>query len=56
MSSLVELSLVPEFRRGHSALYDALAALHVDEEALATLLTGTLPSLVDGPESLSFVS
>ena len=26
VTSLVQLSLVPEFRRGHGALYDALAA------------------------------
>ncbi len=48
VTSLVQLSLVPEFRRGHGALYDALAAGQVDEEALAALLTGTLPQLVDG--------
>jgi DDE superfamily endonuclease len=56
VTSLVQLSLVPEFRRGHGALYDALAAGQVDEEALAALLTGTLPQLVDGPEALSWVS
>ena len=53
---LVQLSLVPEFRRGHGALYDALAAGQVDQEALAALLTGTLPPLVDGPEALAWVS
>ena len=42
VTSLVQLSLVPEFRRGHGALYDALAAGQVDQEALAALLTGTL--------------
>src|SRR5207249_6983446 len=56
VTSLVQLSLVPEFRRGHGALYDALAAGQVDEEALAALLTGTLPQLVDGPEALAWVS
>ena len=40
VTSLAELSLVPEFRRGHGALYDALAAGQIDEEALAALLTG----------------
>ena len=55
VTSLVQLSLVPEFRRGHGALYDALAAGQVDEEALAALLTGTLPQLVDGPEALAWV-
>jgi DDE superfamily endonuclease len=48
VTSLVQLSLVPEFRRGHGALYDALAAGRIDEEALALLLTRTLPQLVDG--------
>ena len=43
VTSLAELSLVPEFRRGHGALYDALAAGRIDEEKLAALLTGTLP-------------
>ena len=56
VTSLVQLSLVPEFRRGHGALYDALSAGQVDDEALAALLTGTLPQLVDGPEALAWVS
>lgn len=56
VTSLVQLSLVPEFRRGHGALYDALAAGDIDAEALAALLTGTLPQLVDGPEALAWVS
>src|SRR5262249_56492058 len=47
VTSLVQLSLVPQFRRGHGALYDALAAGRIDEEAFAALLTGTLPQLVD---------
>ena len=38
MTSLVRLSLVPEFRRGHGALYDALAAGRIDGEKLAALL------------------
>src|SRR5213593_3900218 len=50
VTSLVQLSLVPAFRRGHGALYDALAAGRIDEEAFAELLTGTLPQLVDGDE------
>jgi len=50
VTSLVRLSLVPEFRRGHGALYDALAAGRIDEEAFAALLAGTLPQLIDdGP-------
>jgi len=40
VTSLVQLSLVPEFRRGHGALYDALA--------------GALPQLIDGPEALTW--
>jgi hypothetical protein len=47
VSSLVELSLEPEFRRGHGALYDALAAGGIDEGALADLLVQVLP--MSGP-------
>jgi hypothetical protein len=43
VTSLVQLSLEPEFTRGHGALYDALADGEIDEEALAALLTETLP-------------
>src|SRR5262245_24772606 len=32
VTSLVQLSLVPEFRRGHGALYDALRDGAIDEE------------------------
>ena len=46
VTSLVQPSLVPEFRRGHGALYDALAAGRIDEEMLAALLAGALPGLV----------
>jgi hypothetical protein len=46
-----QLSLEPEFRRGHGALYDALAAGRVDDERLFSLLTEVLPPLVDGPEA-----
>jgi hypothetical protein len=48
VTSLAELSLVPAFRRGHGALYDALAAGRIDAEKLAVLLTGTLPSWSTG--------
>jgi DDE superfamily endonuclease len=48
VTSLVQLSLVPAFRRGHGALYAALADGRIDEARLAALLTGTLPQLVDG--------
>jgi hypothetical protein len=56
VTSLAELSLVPEFRRGHGALYDALAAGRIDEQELAALLTGTLPPLVDGDEGRAWVA
>jgi hypothetical protein len=56
VTSLAELSLAPEFRRGHGALYDALAAGRIDEEKLAVLLTGTLPRLVDGDQANSWVA
>jgi hypothetical protein len=54
--SLVQLSLEPEFRRGHGALYDALAAGRVDDERLFCLLTEVLPPLVDGPEARAWVA
>ena len=56
VTSLVQLSLVPAFRRGHGALYDALAAGRIDEEALALLLTATLPPLADGEEGRAWVA
>ena len=56
VTSLVQLSLVPQFRRGHGALYGALAAGRIDQEAFAALLTGTLPQLVDGSEGEAWVA
>jgi hypothetical protein len=56
VTSLVQLSLVPEFRRGHGALYDALAAGRIEEEKLAALLTATLPRLIDGEEGRAWVA
>jgi hypothetical protein len=56
VTSMVQLSLVPEFRRGHGALYDALAAGRIDEEALAALLTSTLPQVIDGEEGRAWVA
>ncbi|HEV2244601.1 MAG TPA: transposase [Streptosporangiaceae bacterium] len=56
VTSLVQLSLVPAFRRGHGALYDALAAGQIDQEKLAALLTGTLPPLADGAEGRAWVA
>ena len=54
--SLVQLSLEPEFRRGHGTLYDALAAGRVDDERLFSLLAGVLPPLVDGPEARAWAA
>jgi DDE superfamily endonuclease len=56
VTSLVQLSLVPAFRRGHGALHDALAAGRIDEESFAVLLTATLPPLVDGDEARAWVA
>lgn len=47
--SLVELSLVGEHRRGHGALYDALACRQLDIDRLHTALAGVpLPQATDG--------
>ena len=54
--SLVQLSLEPEFRRGHGGLYDALAAGRVDDERLFCLLTEALPPLVDGDEARAWIA
>jgi hypothetical protein len=51
VTSLVQLSLEPEFRRGHGALYDCLSAGRVDDERLFSLLAEVLPPLVDGAEA-----
>jgi hypothetical protein len=56
VKSLVQLSLEPESRRGHGALYDALAAGRVDDERLFSLLTEVLPPLVDGPEARAWTA
>jgi len=50
VTSLVQLSREAEFTRGHGALYDALAAGKIGEEALAGLLTETLPQLIDADQ------
>jgi hypothetical protein len=42
VTSLVELSLNPVFRRGHGALYDALAAGGIEQDAFADLLADYL--------------
>jgi hypothetical protein len=56
VTSLVQLSLVPEFRRGHGALYDALSCGRINGEKFAALLTGTLPPLVDGEEGRAWAA
>lgn len=55
VTSLVQLSLEAEFTRGHGALYDALADGRIDEEALATLLTGTVPLLAGGEQERAWI-
>jgi hypothetical protein len=56
VTSLVQLCLEPEFRRGHGALYDALSAGRIDDERLFCLLTRTLTPLVDGPEARAWIA
>jgi DDE superfamily endonuclease len=56
VTSLVQLSLVPGFRRGHGALHDALAAGQADEEAFAALLTETLPQLIDDDHARDWIA
>jgi len=56
VASLAELSLEAAFRRGHGALYGALAAGGIDEEGLGTLLARTVPRLVDGPEAAAWAA
>lgn len=55
VTSLVQLSLETEFTRRHGALYDALAGGRIDEEALAVLLTGTLPLLPGGEQERAWI-
>jgi hypothetical protein len=54
VTSLVQLSLEPEFRRGHGALYDALAAGRVDDERLFSLLAEALPTRPVPPPAAGF--
>jgi hypothetical protein len=56
VTSLVQLSLEPAFRRGHGALYAALREGKIDEERLAALLTATLPQLADGVEGRAWIA
>jgi len=56
VTSLVQLSLEAEFTRGHGALYDALAAGGIDEEAFAALLAQELPPLADGEQGRAWIA
>jgi hypothetical protein len=56
VTSLVQMSLEPEFTRGHGALYDALSAGRIDDERLFSLLAAELPPAVDGPEALAWIA
>jgi hypothetical protein len=51
--SLVELSLEKAFRRGHGALYDALAGGEVDVEMLAGLIVSSWDCPDDGPVKIA---
>jgi hypothetical protein len=54
VTDLARLSLVPEFGRGHGALYDALNAGRADAAGLGRLLAGLpLPSWPDGQVRLA---
>jgi hypothetical protein len=53
VSSLVELSLEKVFRRGHGALYDALACGEVDVGALGALIAGAWEPADDGPVKIA---
>lgn len=48
VESVPGLSLEPEFRRGHGALYDGLTCGRVDETGLRGLLLETVPAGTDG--------
>ena len=56
VASLVQLSLEPEFTRGHGALYDAIAAGRIDDEKLFSLLAAELPQAVDGPQARAWIA
>ena len=49
VKSLVGLSLAPEHRRGHGAMYDAVNQGRIDVQGLRTAVAGlTLPRSADG--------
>ncbi len=53
VDSLVELSQEKAFRRGHGALYDALACGDVDVEELAALIASSWQCPDDGPVKIA---
>jgi len=53
VSSLVELSLENAFRRGHGALYDAVARGEVDVAAVTALIAQTWEPVDDGPVKIA---
>ena len=53
VSSPVDLSVEPEFRRGHGMVYDALAEGRIDSARLRRVLVGMLPEARSG-EPLMF--
>lgn len=53
VASLVELSLAAVFRRGHGALYDALADGRIGSGPLARLLASSWTAVDDGPVKLA---
>jgi hypothetical protein len=53
VGSLVELSLEKAFRRGHGALYDALACGVIDVSALRALIAGSWDGVDEGPVKIA---
>lgn len=53
VGSLVELSLEDVFRRGHGALYDALACGDVDVDRLSGLIASSWDGLDEGPVKIA---
>jgi hypothetical protein len=53
VASLVELSQEKAFRRGHGALYDALACGDIDTDALAGLIASSWDCPDDGPVKIA---
>jgi hypothetical protein len=56
VTSLVQLSLEPKFRRGHGALYGSPSAGRIVDERLFSLIAEVLPPLVDGAQALAWIA